>query len=168
MEITMKIEVTTARGGVVLFESMGEMFEFAKNYAAKHRMIPKGITVDGKPLDVAGRMIICEMTYLIKTAHGETYCLTQKDYKNFLALVAVGARKAPKGVSKLIDKELGSMMAYTAMFDQDVEGYIRHSLTALAVLTPEQRVMYEAEVAYKKAKAVADDALERLEALRKK
>jgi len=139
------IQVTTVGGDVLTFETKFEMVVFVKTYVTKHYQLPKAITIDGQSLTIANRMAICEMTYLVKTISGDMYCLDQKGYENFVALVGEGSRKAPVGVSKLINPEnflIGSMHAWTAIFDQDFKNYICRALKALRPVTTEERAEY--------------------------
>jgi len=127
LEIQMKIEVTTGRG-VMSFQSMSEMFEFTKTYARVYRRLPKRIMIDNKVIDTPGRMIMCEMVYLVETISGYTYCLNRFEYENFVESVSRGDRKAPASVLKLTDAGPGSMVPWTSMFDEDVEDYVRRIL----------------------------------------
>ena len=124
----MKIEVTTACGSVVSFESINAMFEFAKNYAVEHQILPKKIMIDNKVIDTAGRMIMCDMVYLVKTISGQVYCINRFEYDDFVEAVSRGNRKTPAGVLKLTDAGPGLLLPWTYIFDEDVQNYIRHIL----------------------------------------
>ena len=131
-------EVVTVGGVSKTFTSEVEMVAFVAAYAAKHHRLPKSVRDGSWKAGIVDILRYAEMGHTIKTVSGDSYCLNDEGYDKFIALVAVGARKAPKQVISLVEHR-GCTSAYdsTNFFGTLVKEYIEQ---VLSPLTPEQRL----------------------------
>jgi len=131
-------KVTTVGDVVLEFKTKVEMVEFVKAYAAKHRRLPKSVTSGSWKANSAQMLTYAEMEYIVKTVSGDSYCLNYESYCKFVALVAVGARKAPEQLISLVeDRGCTFTFSSTKNFETQVKEYIEQ---VLSPLTPEQRL----------------------------
>ena len=131
-------EVVTVGGVKKTFKTEPEMVGFVKAYAAKHHRLPKSVTSGSWKANSAQMLTYAEMEYIVKTVSGDSYCLNYESYCKFVALVALGARKAPEQLISLVE-DRGCTFAFssTKNFETQVKEYIEQ---VLAPLTPEQRL----------------------------
>ena len=134
----MNYEVTMVDGAVLTFETELEMVAFVAAYAAEHHRLPKSVRRGGWWATTLQMLVYAEMKHLVKTMNGDMYCLNDEGYYKFIALVAVGARKAPVQSISLVYREFDRPTPYasTRCFEREVKKYVQ---MIFDMLDPEQK-----------------------------